>query len=216
MPLLNSASSAPSGFDTLSDIVVVTSADEAVFSFSTDVSTHAVIEYGLTSDYDHSISTEPQIIHTETIGELTSCTTYHYLVRAGDVSQEGIFETLCPVAKKVAKKATPTKKSIAPISESTSEPVEMIPTLNAAPQEQVTPEAQKQQTKKGFILSETGNDTVTPQAPALPGPIAFGDDTKVAQDTSNSTPVALILFAILSGMVVAFFAFKGKKKWYQK
>jgi len=56
-----------------------------------------------------------------------------------------------------------------------------------------------------------------PESPILPGPIAFGNDTISDKgDTDNTAPVGLLLFALLSGMVLTLFAFKKKKKWYQK
>lgn len=57
-----------------------------------------------------------------------------------------------------------------------------------------------------------------PESPILPGPIAFGNDTIEAEkaDTSNTLPVGLLFFALVSGMVVMLFSVKKKKKWYQK
>lgn len=110
--ILGSAPDAPSDFETLSEITITPEVDEAVFTFSTDVAIHAVIEYGLTREYDYSLTTEPQKMHTETIGELTACATYYYRVHVGEESREGTFKTLCPVVKKVVKKSTPVVKKV--------------------------------------------------------------------------------------------------------
>lgn|GEM_PF-5478498 len=99
IPILNSAPTAPGSFMSLSDITVTPQGTEAVFTFRTDEAVHAVIEYGLTPDYEDSISTEPQTDHTETIGNLTPCARYYYRVYAASESQEGSFDTLCPVVK---------------------------------------------------------------------------------------------------------------------
>lgn len=114
-----------------------------MLEFSTDTETHVVIEYGLTPDYEHSITTEPQTEHTETLGELTACARYYYAVRAGDESREGDFTTLCPVVKKAVKKTVkPVITKTPPVA--VSETVTDTPTptisqpeivLNAAPEE---------------------------------------------------------------------------------
>jgi hypothetical protein len=92
--------------------------------------------------------------------------------------------------------------------------------LNAAPEQKPEPE---QKIEPGMIGSDnsvnTGNieNSVTPETPTLPGPIAFGNDTLTDKaDADNAAPVGLLLFALLSGMVLALFAFKKKKKWYQR
>jgi hypothetical protein len=209
--MLNSASDAPSDFVTLSEVTITPEMNEAIFSFSTDISTHAVIEYGLTREYDRSISTEPQKIHTETIGDLTSCARYYYRVHVGDESQEGDFNTLCPVAAKKPIPKPTIKKKVAvvpvvvpePVAEPTPVVAEEELVLNAAPEED---------------NSVTVEVVEAPQSPVLPGPIAFGNDTisDEEKDTTNSIPVGLLLFALASGMVVMLFTFKKKKKWYQK
>jgi hypothetical protein len=210
MLILNSASDAPSDFAALSEITITPEVDEAVFAFTTDEAVHTVIEYGLTREYDRTLTTEPQKTHTETIGDLTACATYYYRVHVGDESREGAFETLCPVVKKPAPKPV-VKKTVAKVAPVVAPAVvaESIPVvveeelvLNAAPEEQ----------KEAIVAVEA------PQSPILPGPIAFGNDTIEAEkeDTTSSVPVGLLLFALLSGMVVILATFKKKKKWYQK
>ena len=207
IPLLNSAPVDPSTSISLSEITVVPTSDEAVFTFSTNISTHSLIEYGLTRDYDRSISTEPQSAHTETIGELVACSTYYYRVHAEGVSTEGDFKTTCPIVKKVIKKTpAPVAKKAPPVQGVETEPVvsvvaepvvEETLVLNAAPEESIALEA-------------------TPETPALPGSMAFEDTDVAPARDANVMPVGLLLFALLSGMVVALFTFKKKKKWYQK
>ncbi|MEI6711181.1 MAG: fibronectin type III domain-containing protein [bacterium] len=198
IPLLNSAPVAPTASISLSDIAVAPSAHQAVFTFSTNIDTHAVIEYGLTTEYDHSISTEPQSVHTETIGGLLACKKYYYRVQAEDVSTEGTFKTLgCSVAKKVVKISKVPVVSKTPKTEAAPIPTEeTIPTLNAAP-EKIQKIEYKVQDEKGL-----------PETPREP--------MAINETSSSSTPTALILFALLSGIVVAFFAMKKKKKWYQR
>ena len=189
----------------ISDIVISTTQDEAVLTFTTEVSTHVTIEYGFTPDYERSISTEAQTQHTETLGELTPCAKYYYAVRAGGVSQEGVFETQCPIVKKTVKKAV-TKKVTPPITTSS---VETVPALNAAPAEK---------TETEILTTTTAVDASAPEMPALPGPIAFGDDTMSTSDTTDteSMSIALLIFAFLSGLVVMVATFHKKKKWYQR
>jgi len=247
VPVLNSAPGAPSDFETLSEIIITPEFDEAVFAFSTDVAVNAVIEYGLTEEYNHALSTEAQKIHTETLGELQECSTYYYHVRVSDVSSFGEFKTRCPVIKKVVKKTTPVvKKTVTPTkkieqkqqketgmvdlekqptindTQSTIHQQELI--LNAAPEQKPEPE-QKIETgiRPGGQIIGSDNpvnleNSVIPETPALPGPIAFGNDTltKEKTDTKSMIPVGLMLFALLSGMVVMLSSVKKKKKWYQK
>jgi len=104
IPVLGSAPLEQKTYISLSDITVTTEFDEAILSFSTNIPVHAVIEYGLTNEYDHTLSTEVQKIHIETLGELQECSTYYYQVRVSDISSPGEFKTRCPVVKKVIKK----------------------------------------------------------------------------------------------------------------
>ncbi len=206
IPLLNSAPADPGAFMSISDIVITPTITEAVLEFSTSQETHVTLEYGLTREYDHMMTTESQIQHTETIGELTPCARYYYAVRAGDASQEGVFETQCPVVKKkiTQQPQVSSQKSlhvvVQPAPVTMNDATELV--LNAAPE-------------------TISNDKVTveeaPEYPALPGPIAFGDDTSGDEPIQEQTvSVALILFALLSGMVVILATMKKKKKWYQK
>ncbi len=206
IPFLNSAPVDPSTSISLSEIVVEPTETEAVFTFSTNVPTHSLIEYGMTVEYDRSISTEPQSAHTETIGELVACSTYYYRVHAEGVSTEGDFKTTCPVKKVIKKTPAPVAKKTPPVQAVETEPVvsvvaepvvEETLVLNAAPEESIALEA-------------------TPETPALPGSMAFEDTDGAPARDDNATPVGLLLFALLSGMVVALFTFKKKKKWYQK
>jgi hypothetical protein len=59
IPVLKSAPLEEKTDISLSEISVTTELDEAVLSFSTNIPVHAVIDFGLTDEYDHSVSTEP-------------------------------------------------------------------------------------------------------------------------------------------------------------
>lgn len=210
--ILNSAPGVPSDFETLSEVTITPEVDEAVFAFSTDVPVHAVIEYGLTREYEHSLTTEPQKMHTETIGDLTACATYYYHVSVGDESREGAFKTLCPViVKKPVPKGVVKKTVAAVVPVVAPEIVEPTPVVEDE-EELVLNAAPEVAENKPVAVIEA------PESPVLPGPIAFGNDTltKEKTDTKSTLPVGLLLFALVSGMVVMLFSFKKKKKWYQK
>lgn len=199
--VLNSAPVDPTASRILSGIEVEPAAHEAVLSFSTSTETHAVIEYGLTLAYDHSVTTEPQSDHIETLGELLACKKYYYRVHVGNISKEGTFKTLgCVVTKKVVKTANTltsqaiNTKSVTPAP--TAEVVEAVPVLNAAP-EVVTVNEEVPQAPQPMLISTNTADDISATQP------------------SPTVPVGLIIFALLSGMVVIFFTVK-KKKWYQK
>lgn len=67
-------------------------------------------------------------------------------------------------------------------------------------------------------IADTDDSEVMPEAPvkrSLP-PVENTKILSVPADDTRSVPVALLLFAVLSGAVVAFFSLKKKKKWYQK
>lgn len=212
IPLLNSAPVAPSASMTLSEITVEPETHEAVFSFSTSASTHVSIEYGLTPEYERSISTEPQTDHTETIGELMECATYYYRVHVGDISREGDFKTLCP---KIVVQNTKYKIQSWEKIQSTKNKIqnEEKIVLNAAPEEvqNTSAAADKVQNEEVVI------DKEIPQTPSQPILISADatDAESMAQITPETAPVWvsnwLLLFAIFSGAVVVFFAFKKKK-----
>lgn len=206
VPLLNSAPADPGAFMSISDIVVTPAATEAIFEFSTSQETHVTLEYGLTREYDHMMTTESQIQHTETLGDLTPCARYYYAVRAENESQEGVFETQCPIVKKkIAKQPQVSSQKTLPVVQpaptTMNNEAELV--LNAAPEARVYEEVM------------TGEEA--PEYPALPGPIAFGDDTRENESAPKQTvPAALLLFALLSGAVVVLATIKRKKKWYQR
>jgi len=217
--IFNSAPSDP-GALTLSEIAVEPQVSEAVLTFTTSQETHVIIEYGLTPDYDHSISTEPQTEHSEMIGELTACAKYYYRVYTGDVSREGVFETQCPVVKKVAKPvAKPVVKKVAkpaPVvpetikdQESTINNEEEI-VLNAAPEVMPEPVNNDVVTVEREPLIEDEILIEQPETPAMPQAVQV-----VEEESSSSLPLLLVL-ALLSGAAVVGLGFKKKKKWYQR
>ncbi len=119
-PVLNSAPAAPE----VGAITVTPSVDTAVVAFSTNIPTFAVIDYGLTTEYEHSLMTEEQTLYSETLGDLLACKQYFYRVSVGDTSNEGSFRTTgCPVAKKTVSKTTTVKKTTTP----TPTPAPVVP-----------------------------------------------------------------------------------------
>jgi hypothetical protein len=50
----------------------------------------------------------------------------------------------------------------------------------------------------------------------LPGPIAFGNDTRIEKvETQSMVPVVLVFFVLFFSIAVMLIACKKKKKWYQ-
>lgn len=217
--ILNSAPQAPKEFTSLSEIVVTPEADQAVFEFSTTQKIHASIEYGLTPEYDHSITTEPQTEHTETLGSLEQCARYYYQVTVGDEYAEGEFETLCPVkAKKVVQPVV--KKIVKNVTPVVTEPVksEEKIVLNAAPDVERDYPAQPvaDQPEEDTYVSQDAQNVSVQMAP-LPGPIAFGDKTVTqTPESAAPTPAVILLLALLGGALLMVAFSQKKKKWYQR
>lgn len=194
---------------TLSAIAVTASSEEAVFEFQTQPETHAVIEYGMTPEYEFSLTTEPQTAHSETIAGLTECTKYYYRVHTAEVDREGDFMTECPIvtkAPKVAPRPAPQKTpKTLPISDTSL-------ALNAAPE---APQGENQSviantTENAVMPISEVEDEVTPELPNAALPII--DEVAVATPApSSNIPLPLILFAVLSGLIVLVFAVKKRK-----
>jgi hypothetical protein len=115
--VLDSAPAEPTKSLSMIDVLVKPTAESAEVVFTTNIPTYAMIEYGLTTEYTASLTTETMTAHIETISGLTACKTYFYRVLATDrdnvtldTAHEGTFTTQGCVAKKstpVVKKSTP-------------------------------------------------------------------------------------------------------------
>jgi len=80
--------------------------------------------------------------------------------------------------------------------------------LNAAPEATDTLEVSIQDegaAEEAVLVAQT------PEAPIAPAYVDIASPV-----TSNTTPLALILFAVISGAVVILATLQKKKKWYQK